>query len=318
MRKPSDIKKLILRIFISLLVSGYLLSKIDFQELISIVFHWGYLPLLFGTLLSSYFIRAIFYKETIGSQEATVRPFFLVTGLYNFLSSMIPFGLGHLSYPFFLKKYYGILFSKGLSSLIQYNLIRVIIISIFFFAAIHNLNILKYFGVEISKIYFFAGIICSAILIALLLKLKFFNKLNRCKYISSALFQIIIDTRINLLSKKTLRLVFYSLAVFVFNIASIFFSYTFLGYSLSVMEAVLVTTIVNLSSLLPIHGIGQFGTCEAINSVVLRALGFPLNEAIQISFSIHIVALGAQAVIALPCYLVLRPVDKPAVSIIHS
>ena len=115
-------------------------------------------------------------------------------------------------------------------------------------------------------------------------------------------------------NKKALRLVFYSFFIVALNVANIYSSYLFLGYSLSIVEIIFIASCMNLSSILPIHGIGQFGTREAINAGVLSVLGFTFNEAIQISFAIHIIGLLVQSLIAVPCYFLLPSVERKAVS----
>ena len=157
----NEVKQILIKIFISLAIVGYLLSKINFDKIIGIRLHWSWLPLMFVTMLCAYYLRSMFYRETINILWLRTSAFFLITGVYNLIASILPVGIGHLSYPYFLKKYYQVVLNKGLASLLEYNLCRAAIFLVLFIVSVWKLHLIGFIGLAYSRLYF----LCVAIFV---------------------------------------------------------------------------------------------------------------------------------------------------------
>jgi len=296
-------RKTYLRIGFCIALVVFLLSKINYRHIVILHLNWWVLPFLFGLPLCSYLIRSLFYQRTVNVVNLKICDFFLVTGVYNFLSSVFPFGAGHLSYPYFLKKYYGTPVYRGLSSLILYNAIRVLILFSIFVCSGFFLNVFE--GVFLRfhhKLLFALGLLPVAFFLAM----KVLRSNNNMKVIKEFIAKVVGALKENVGVFKTGTLMAYSLLVVSFNICYFYFTYCFIGMTLSFGSICLIFSVANLSNLIPIHGPARLGSYEAVNSIVLLALNFSANEAIQISFAVHFVGILVQALIAIPCYLSMR------------
>ena len=299
-----EIQSLIIRIVLSVVLVLFLVSKIDIKNVVVAQVDWQFLPIIVGANLCAYLMRSFFYKLTLNVERLRIRILFLIIGVYNFLSSIIPFGLGHLSYPYFLKKYRGIVISRGVSSLVAYNIIRVIILIFIFLWSAAALKVFQeihlYFPKKILLLLLIFMFVFLTLGIRLLGKKIVIPKVEEFKRdFRNALQE-------NIKFTKMLLLIGVSIITMILNVISVYYSYAFFSQSLSIAAILFIFSAGNLSNLLPIHGPGRLGSYELINSVLLLGLNFSGNEAIQISFGIHFLALFIQVGIAVPCYCLLR------------
>jgi len=279
----------------------YLLYQSDYQKMTLVKLSWQYLPVVIVSIFGSYSMRSIFYQQTISDIRLNFKVFFCLTGFYNFISSIVPFALGHFSYPHMLKRYYGVVIHHGLTSLLMYNSIRIGILLTFFIYSIIALDLNKLIGWSYSKSLIM--IVVAMITFLIFLKKSYvIRRFTLIKKTERLINNIISDFRRNIKCGKLSLLILYSVVVVMFNALNTYLSYRLFGYTLSVVGTILVISVVNLSNLLPIHGIGRFGSHEGLNTLVLMSLGFSSNEAIQLSFAVHISQLLIQCAIAVPCY----------------
>lgn len=278
--------------------------KIDFRNLVINKVNWWCIVPVVLSILGSYTIRSIFYHHTVNYHNLKISTFFRITGVYNFLSSIVPSGIGHLSYPYLLKKYYNVMIHKGLSSLLLYNIIRVLLLVLIFTFATIFLSDLKIPAIKLN--YQILVILSVFAILGIVLFLIFTNKIIFFDKTKKFLKTIGDDVCKNINFYNLLRLFGYSILIVGFNITTIYFLYKFLYVSIPIVAIGFLFSITNLSAFIPLHGPGHFGSYEAINAISLTFLQFSLNEAIQISFIIHFLALTIQGIIAVFCYFTLK------------
>jgi uncharacterized membrane protein YbhN (UPF0104 family) len=294
------IQSMVFRIVLSLFLVLFLITKIDIKDIVIAQVEWQFLPVIVVANLCAYLMRSFFYKITLNVEKLKVRILFLITGVYNFISSIIPLGLGHLSYPYFLKKYHGIVISRGVSSLMAYNGIRVLFLIFIFLWSGVSLRLFQeihlYFPKKILLLLFILLIVFLTVGIRYFGRDIFVGKVEEFKIeVKKALHE-------NVKFAKMVLLIGVSIFTIVFNVISVYYSFAFISQSLSIIPVLFILSASNLSNLLPIHGPGRLGSYEAINSLCLLGLNFSGNEAIQISFAIHFLSIVIQTGIAVPCY----------------
>jgi len=297
-------KKICLQVMIPLCLLVYLLQKMDYNQIVVADFHWGCLPLIIASMVGAYILRSLFYQMTFNDVAVSIPTLFLITGSYNFISSVLPFGLGHISYPYLLNKYYQVHVVQSVWSLILYNIVRIVLLLLVFIYAVLSLDFQPFFKWSYRNLFVAIAIALAILIIAVY---KFENIRKRClagRAMKSARY-FVFGFEENFKYQVIVLFLFYSCIVVGFNILNIYFYYLFIGYPLSILATCLIFSISNLSNLLPIHGIGRLGSTEAVNTLVLMALDFTRNEAIQISFTVHILQLVAQALVAVVCYVLL-------------
>jgi hypothetical protein len=241
---------------------------------------------------------------TLNIEKLKIRILFLITGVYNFISSIIPFGLGHLSYPYFLKKYHGIVISRGVSSLVVYNIMRVIILIFIFFWSMASLKLFQEIHLYLPKKTLL--LVLTLMILFLTLGISYFGRNILVEKVEEFKIDFRSALQESIKFTKVILLIGVSIITMFFNVISVYYSFAFFCQSLSIVAILFIFSAGNLSNLLPIHGPGRLGSYEAINSLLLLGLNFSGNEAIQISFAIHFLALFIQVAIAVPCYSLMK------------
>lgn len=305
-RVRPQLKKLIVPLIITFVLTPILISQIQFDKLILGRLVWIYLiPIAIG-ICCSYFVRACFFSHTLGKIPVRFSGIYLVTGVYSWIAVFLPFGLGHLSYPYLLEKCYKIKLSEGVSSLLAYNVIRVVIlIGITLWAFYYIDGVAQNISIALKWDYtasITVGMV-GVLFICTIFREKIFRKLQNVELF---IRNVIYDLFKNLTFKKIGALLFFAITADMFNLAVIYFSFLFSDCSLSLPAVALIFGLINLSILLPIHGVGNFGSLEAVFALVLVGLGRTVHEAIQIGFVVHLVQLTVRTLIGLVCYHLLR------------
>lgn len=295
--------KTILSLIISIALIIYVFNTINFNHItISKIDVKFFLISLVISILSILF-RAVFYYISLGSTVSFIF-IYKVTGVYNFLSSVLPFGIGHISFPHLMYRYKKVRLSNAVLSLGLYNLIRVFIFIIILLVIMFNFNLFNFITVSYSRlITIFILFSCSIVLFILFKNIKIFLKITN--FIQN-FFLTLKEDYGKISISVFLKLFLYSVCIISLNLSFFYFLYLSVGYSLSMSCVALVLSIVNLSNLLPIHGIGRFGSYEVANMVALIPFGIAKNDAVQLAFYTHIISLTIQMLIALPCYVSLK------------
>lgn len=265
---------------------------------------WRLLPVVVISTLAAYLMRSVFYKSSVDLEKLELRIFFQITGTYNFISSIIPFGLGHLSYPLLLKKHYGVAMSRSVSSLIFYNAIRMSILCFLFIYSGVALNIFRFLSLPVVETL--AVIFVASVALYLFIKFSGIGNIVIVGKYREIRKSIVRDLKKNIRSGHAIKLFLFSTGVVAFNIVSIFYIYRLIGQSLPITAILFLFSAGNISRLLPIHGPGSFGSTEAINSAILMGMEYSMDDAIRLSIMAHLSLLFIQGSIAIPCYVLIR------------
>lgn len=290
---------------ISLFVGIFLLWKVDFDDVVIKDPNWYALLIIPFSTSGAYLFRALFYRKSVKAPNLRIRDFFAVTGIFNLVSSILPFNIGNLSYPVLLKKYYDLGLERGASSLLIYAFARIIVLLTGLTIAVLLLGVFTRF-VEVYLVLVACFAVAFSFIIVFLNRIEKINLFRRYSVLSIFLRMVMaVKQELKKLAStaELLWLFILATAVGVFNVVSLWFSFYFMGYSIPIVGVVYIWSAANLGSLLPIHGIAGFGSYEAINTLILLSLGLSTNEAIQMSFVVHVVSLLVQASLALCSWL---------------
>jgi uncharacterized protein (TIRG00374 family) len=108
-------------------------------------------------------------------------------------------------------------------------------------------------------------------------------------------------------SKKIIFIVFMSsMMISILSMAFTYFLVLALGYNLPLHVLIIVTTASILTTILPIYGIGGFGTVEGAWTIMMAYFNYPVGMAIILSFSTHILQLLMSALLGLAGWLGLK------------
>ncbi len=287
---------------ISLLL--YMVYKIDLQRLIIDQISWWYmLPVALLTLLS-YGARSWFFSNALPARNVPAQGQFLLTGVYSWFAIVFPFGVGHLSYPYLLKRRYGVSAADGAAALIGYNILRVIALCAIFFASLPFLPITGEERMQTLIHWIAALCLGGCVLAALLVSLKGRRLPGRLGDFAQ---RVVDGLSTVFVSPRVVPLLAAALTAEALNLSVYWCAFQMTGVPVGPAGTALVFGIANLSVLLPVHGVGSLGTFEAVVSFGLIAIGLDPSDAVQISILVHLVQLGTRSIIGAVCYLLLRP-----------
>lgn len=306
--KRSLIKRRVFQIFISLIVIIVLVKSIDFSKTEISQIHYLYAFYLFLSMIAAYILRANIYRILILKERSIkIGILFKITSIYNFISSLFPFGVGHLSYPFLIKKYCRVSLKSSVNSLFTYNLIRIILLSLILtVSALMVINI-KTIKLSIMNnnflLYTFLVVIILCLCFLFLKKLRRASGNEKMNNLFDGMNKIISCFKLDLILVP--RVTVLAILIIICNIFNVYFSYRAFGFELPVLSIMFLLSMNNLSTFLPIHAACSIGSFELVNTFALVLMGFDINKSIQISFAVHFLALILQGVVALICYLIL-------------
>ena len=279
----------ILKIFIGFLIF-FIFFYIIYKENIFFIFlkkaksaNYLYLFFAFSLYIFVFVLRSLRIK--ILEKDKDFLSLFSIIGINTFLNNILPARLGELSLPILLKKIYNFGYLKGSLYLI---LLRIFdFLSLFF---IFTLSFLYFFykrKLSLSFIYkhsFILGLVLIFLSIFLLFSRYFMKKYkNKFEDIENILFN---------LNRKTLIFLFtISLLIWSFKFFTFFLIFRALKYNFSYLETIFIVSFAEITTILPIHSLGGFGSFELGIIQGAYLLNISLKKGLEIGFSLHIFLL---------------------------
>ncbi len=301
--KKKDFIKLLISFFISFILLYLLLSKTDINKYIEIGKNIQIEYLIIALVLYTFvlIVRAVRFRVLLKNKTSLSNMLDIVF-VYNFLNYLLPFKLGELSYPFLIKKTKQGDYKEAFSSFIVARLFDFVVIVLMLFIGLIFSNPLK---LDYNKSFFFTlvfllSLICviyslfnPLFLISVLekiwknkiLKLNFFANIKKNTF-------LFLKSFMSYKKKETIFSVFFlSLLSFGLGFFCYFFLIISLGFYLPLSILLFVVPMGVLSGIIPFGGIANFGTFESLWVISLIVLGYSLENAVLLSFSLHIIQL---------------------------
>ncbi len=310
-------KRTFLTVILSLSVSVCLLwllsSQVEMEEFRKVFSHIHYPALcaFMGFSLLGAFLRAWRYKLLLHPHFIGWKNVLLVTFIRNLFIDLFPARLGSLSYVYLLNKRLGFSFEASVSTFalaftFDFLTLGPFLILAIVFTGIGSSTVASPLFLLIALLFF---IVVFSLLHTIVPLSSFFLtvykaltqrfKLQRKKWIQTSAnkFQLTIDEFIQIKKQKKYRKVF-TLSFCVrsckygslyFLLFSILHSYRFSLSSLSFFKTILGITGAELSSALPIKGIGGFGTWESAWALTFKLMNFDSQIAIISGIGVHLI-----------------------------
>ena len=79
-----------------------------------------------------------------------------------------------------------------------------------------------------------------------------------------------------------------------------------IGYYLPLNILIIASTFSILSTVLPINGLGSFGTMEGVWVLILGYFAYSVNDSVLLSLSLHIILLLSSSVLGLVSWIKLK------------
>jgi uncharacterized protein (TIRG00374 family) len=292
-------------VFITIIFVAILLTQVSLTDVISTIRQINPVYLLAGFAFYSvsYFLRAWRFHILLNNEVAT-RDLFPVVCVHNMMNNLLPARTGELSYVYLLKKVNNRTTGEGLATLVVARIFDCIALAVLFFTAIFLVRNVPV--VILHSLWIICS--CITIFIVLLVLLLWYGRPFIMKVEKFMKF-LHIDQKhaVRYLLKKGDETVesldqIHMHHIMVYTVASSFLIWGLnygmvylilegLGFHLPLQYVILGGTFILLTTILPIQGIGGFGTTEMVWTLVFVPLGLSLNDAIISGFCYHIILI---------------------------
>lgn len=245
-------------------------------------------------------IRGIRFAYILDSKNYLVS--YGISGIYVLSCAVFPGGIGEAMLPVYTKKYLGIPFSKGAALLLTTRVFDVLFVIIFFifslFAnslSLNKLNILNLTGFFIIILIFSIIILIffydkARIFIIQLIK----QKVERNDILPSIAKKMIVfmerinDDLTHINSKKKNMVIFLTLISRISIFISFLFLFKSLNLNISIVQAVFISTFATIMLIIPVQGLGGFGSYEIWITMALLSIGIARNIALSTSVPVQL------------------------------
>ncbi len=300
---PRNNKKYVVGAVITIVLLGILLSMIELETLGYTLGSVNPIYLLLGFMLYIliFILRAV-RLNIILENKVSVRSLLNILFVHNMLNNIIPARMGELSYVYFLKEKENLPLNYGLSSLMIARIFDIIGIAFLFlisFFIVRDLpifvtNCLMLVGVVLGLIFLFIIMLLfyNERFLVFLEKFAKKTRLDRIKYTRMALEKS-EETLENfkIITSKKIIVASFILSLAIWFMASIM-TYIFLmemNVYLSIWKIFIASGIIVITTILPFHSVGGFGTIESIWTATYVALGVSTQTAIATGLGIHLI-----------------------------
>ncbi|MBW2975445.1 flippase-like domain-containing protein [Candidatus Woesearchaeota archaeon] len=296
--------KLLIGFLIAILLIALLLSQVDIKDLISVITTISLGPLLIAFIfyVNSYIFRSLRLRFLL-KKQLSLGKLFTIVSVYNMTNSLMPMRTGEISFIYLLKKK-GLRGTLALAILMIAKVFDFIILSMLFLISI-------YFITDVSALLKNAFFVIAALLfllILILLSLIYFQdhfinfSKNLFRFLKLTRFKIaryILEKEENLIkSFKVIKGVNNILKTFAFSVviwlSQLMMAYTLLvsfGIRLDFWSIAAVIIFSAFAIILPIQGVGGFGTLEGLWALALISFGISKEAAISTGFALHLVII---------------------------
>ena len=235
--------------------------------------------------------------------------FICISPIHSLFNHILPFRIGEITLPFMLKTFANRRFGSGGVTLLMLRLYDLITVSIIFV-----LSFSVYFlGSMGSELYYIAVFILPLIAVAVAFLIitslsKILQKIggflssitrkmgNKGKIYSSKILDVTTETtnQIEKLSKSEKRIVLpiISLVIWISIYTFFYLLMRFLDINILYIKSTLASSGAIMSNILPINGLGSFGTLEGGWSLGYMIMGISKELAIVSGFIMHLIVIA--------------------------
>lgn len=311
---------------LTLILVAILFTQVTINDIVCVILTLDpfYLFLSSTFYISSYFFRTLRFHLLL-NQDVSMNSLFTIVCVHNMMNNLLPARTGELSYVYLLRKTHGKNIGTGLATLVIARFFDFIIIGLIFLVTVITLRQLPDTAIQTS-IYALLLIAVSVLLIIILFKSD-----NRkiAAILERALYRLKLDktsTAIYILGKfhetaesfgsirrNGMSFHFKVLASSIGIWSSLYIFYFCMAIAMHMdvdfFSAIFASSFAVFTTVLPIQGIGGFGTIEGGWTLGFILIGVPESTAIASAFSFHLVMLVNTLILGIGGYLVLMRRD---------
>jgi hypothetical protein len=294
-------------VLITVVLLALLFTQISLGDVITTLKNIDPMYLIAGFVLytTNYVFRSWRFHVLL-NKEVGIKDLFHIECIHNMMNNLLPARTGELSYVYLLKTEQKKTTGEGLATLVIARIFDFIIISIFFlFFFLFTKNLLTDFLILIKL-----GILFLFIMIIFLFGLLFYGndilKLfnNVAHYMNFEKFHL--GDYITKKSEETIEcfekfktgnisthiaVIALSIGIWVLSYSLSYIIAISMGIELEPVQILFASSFAVFSTVLPIQGIGGFGTMEGGWALGFIAVGVPSEIAVKTGFGFHLIVL---------------------------
>jgi hypothetical protein len=294
-------------VLITIVLLAILLSQVNVADVIAILVSINPLYLVAGFFLyvCSYVFRTLRFHVLLKG-EVGLGDLFRIVCVHNMVNSVLPARTGELSYVYLLKKVHQRTIGDGVATLVVARIFDFVIIVTFFFLAF---LFMRDAPSALAGSAWVGGLVIVVVIILLALLLysgrTFFGALklvfekfhivrwNSGKYLLTKAEETVesLDTIKSLGLFKYLQLLLISCGIWLSLYSLIYLLVIGMGIPIAFLAVLFASTFSIISTVLPVQGIGGFGTVEGAWTIGFMLIGLTKADAIGSGFSYHIVVI---------------------------
>jgi hypothetical protein len=292
---------------ITIVLLAILLSQVSVADVVTTLTSINPLYLVAGFFLYafSYFFRALRFWILLDG-ELSLKDLFRVVCVHNMVNSVLPARTGELSYVYLLKKVHQRSVGDGVATLVVARMFDIVVIVIFF------LLVLQFMGDTPSALVGFAwvgGITIVGVITVLILLLYFgrtlfsgvkslFEKYDVVRWNLGKYLLAKAEETVDCLDRikspglfKYVQVLLVSCGIWLSLYLLIYLLVIGMDISVGFLAALFASTFAIISTVLPVQGIGGFGTIEGAWTIGFMLVGLAKADAISSGFIYHIVVI---------------------------
>jgi len=256
--------------------------------------------LAFLVYLVVYFLRALRLKLYI--DEVSIWNMFSVIGVHTFFNNIMPFRSGETSFPIILKKLFNIEMTKSSVVLLGARIFDLFSLSFLF------LSSLFFVSFSDRKLIFFPiiAVLIMGVLLFLSYKILHFFK-EKIPFFEKILLVSTMFVKID----KLVMMFLFSILIWSLKFTAFMLILKAAHLDIGFFKTIFVSTFAELTTVLPIHSFGGFGTFEAGMVGGFSLIGINPGKALPYAVYFHSLVLFISGVMAICGWLWLSIKRKP-------
>lgn len=321
MKKPESFK--FISVIITILLIALLFSQIKVRDIIEILYNINPIYLIAGFILYiiSHFLKALRFYVLL-NREVKIRDLFSIVCIHTLAVNILPARSGELSYIYLLNKNNNKSIKDGVHTLILSRILDIIAILILFFTLIILTKNLPEIIIKSIPYIFFLALLIVLVLLMLIYKLKrvirslkkisIHLQLNDRSFLNNIFNKLdnFAESNFHVDRKQFIISVIISFWIWIILYSVIYVIIIAMDVDIEFGAFMLATTFYLMISILPVQGIGGFGTFEGGWAISFMAVGVIKEIAISSGFIIHIIFIVYIMILALFGYYYLKNPDK--------
>lgn len=298
-------------LILTVVLLAVLFSQVDLSDVVATIAGVNPLYLVAGFLLysCSYFFRALRFHILL-NREVELRTLLPIVCVHNMVNSLLPARTGELSYVYLLKKVDGRTTGEGIATLVVARVFDCIAIAVLFLCSLSLISDLPNFIRDSLIMVVFAvfalvivlgGLLYSgrSFLVAIhpLFQTSIMKKIGLRDFLLRKSDEIVDALGHVATTKSTSKVFILTLLIWVSNYVVMYLLISGMNIALPLQVTILGGTFILLTTVLPIQGVGGFGTTESVWTLVFVPLGMSFDSALVSGFSYHIIVVGFYVVL---------------------